>query len=63
MKSNNIREQLGGGNERVFQLMSEGQHILIVENVSKLTPRYTFCDINICRSKVCHLFFVALSNG
>ena len=47
------------GKNRFFQLTPEGQHALMAENVSKLTPGYTFCDINICGSKVCHLFFVA----
>ena len=45
-----------------FQLTPDGQHVLMVENVSKLTPGYAFCDINICESKVCHLFFVASLN-
>ena len=39
-----------------FKLTPEGQHALMAENVSKLTPGYDFCDINICGSKVCHCY-------
>ena len=45
-----------------FQLTPEGQHVLMMKNISKLTPGYTFCDINICGSKVSHHFFIASAN-